>query len=278
MPDPVSMNPVGPVVPTAEGVIPVPQVVSFVERLEHFINESEFIPATAAYRGTVVLSLISKSLTVSRAVCVLVQSGFPEEGFGLTRTLIDIFFTMRHISNQDTESRSERYAMFFMKNHESWVQIVSKYFPTTSIINTRCHEVSLETAKKYKSPTDWSGVKDRTKGLALEPDTYEFDSAGTPVTAEIDYEIFFKWTSHFVHSTVSSLDSHLIERGDVFRVRGRNHLAKRMANNALFNVLAYQSKIFISACRALNQEQPEDILNEMHQYMTSYANRRSTKT
>jgi hypothetical protein len=255
----------------------VAEILGSVEKLEKFIDESEFIPATATYRGTVVLSLLSKSLTVGRAVCALVESGFPEEAFGVTRTLIDIYFTVRYISNQHTESRSEKFAMFFMKNHESWTQIIPKYFPDISIPNTAYHIACLDTARKYKSPNDWSGVKDKTRGLALEPDTYEFDANGTPITAEVDYEIFFKWTSHFVHSTVTSLESHLVERGDVFRVRGRNTLSERMSNSSLFNVLAFLSKIFVCAFRALNQQQPEDILHEMHQRMASYADRRNNE-
>lgn len=255
--------------------IEVAKTLSSIEKLERFIDSSEIIPATATYRGIVVLSLISKALTVSRAVCVLVESGFPEEAFGLTRTLIDIYFTVRYISNKDTESRSERFAMFFMKNHESWTAILSKYFPSLVIPNSDTHRIYLETARKYKSPGDWSEMKDKTKGLAMEPDTYEFDATGTPITAEFDYEVFFKWTSHFVHSTVSSLESHLAERGDVFRVRSRSQLANGFSNRSVFNVLAFLSKIFVCAFRALNQEQPKEILQEMHQQLVSFDEERS---
>ena len=255
----------------------VAQTLSFVEKLEKYIDESKFIPATAAYRGTVVLSLLSKSLTVSRAVCALVESGFPEEAFGLTRTLIDIYFTVRHIGNQETESRSERFALFFAKNHESWSTIFPKYFPSLVIPDNAIHRFYLETARNYKSPNDWSGMRDGTRGLALEPDNYEFEASGKPTTAEFDYEVIFKWTSHFVHATVSSLESHLVERGDAFRVRARNMLSHRYANNALFNVLAFLSKIFVCAFRALNQEQPE-VLLEIHQHMASYADQCAPKT
>ncbi len=95
--------------------IDVAKTISSIEKLERFIDSSEFIPATATYRGIVVLSLISKALTVSRAVCALVESGFPEEAFGLTRTLIDIYFTVRYISNQDTNPLGEVRYVFHEK-------------------------------------------------------------------------------------------------------------------------------------------------------------------
>jgi len=96
----------------------VEQVRSLVSQLEDFVNRSDIIPAVRRYRTIVVLGLLSKALTVARAVCCLVENGFPAEAFGLTRTLIDIYLTLRYISNADTEVRAERYARFFEKNQE----------------------------------------------------------------------------------------------------------------------------------------------------------------
>jgi hypothetical protein len=56
--------------------------------------------------GTTVLALLSKTLTVGKAVCVLIESGFPEEASGVTRTLIDIYFVVRYICNAETEKPS----------------------------------------------------------------------------------------------------------------------------------------------------------------------------
>jgi len=69
----------------------VSQVQPLIDKLEVFINEERYIPATRRYRGVVVLALLSKSLIVGRAVCNLVEGAFPAEAFGLSRTLIDIF-------------------------------------------------------------------------------------------------------------------------------------------------------------------------------------------
>jgi hypothetical protein len=114
-----------------------------------------------------------------------------------------------------------------------------------------------------------SGEEHKTRSLAIEPDKYEFDAAGNGTTAEFDYEVLFKWTSHFVHSTVSALESHVVERGDTFKVRA-SWIPDRRAENSLFNVLAFVSKTFICGFRALRQEQPEEILQELHRLMQSY--------
>lgn len=111
----------------------------------------------------------------------------------------------------------------------------------------------------------------RPRSLAEEPDTYEFDSTGKPTTALFDYEVFYKFTSHFVYATVCALESHITERGDTFKIRARwNPYSNRKARLALFNVLAITSKIFICGFRALGYEQPEEILKEMHTKMQSH--------
>jgi hypothetical protein len=106
----------------------------------------------------------------------------------------------------------------------------------------------------------------------MEPDEYEFDANGKGTTAEFDYEVMFKWTSHFVHSTVSALQNHAVERGDIFRVRsGFPERAGRSAvEKPLFQTLAFISKTVVCAFRGLRQEQPDEILQEMHLRMKSY--------
>ncbi len=242
-----------------------------ISRLEEFIDHSRVIPATRRYRTIVILGLLSKALTVGRAICCLVENDFPAEAFGLTRTLIDIYLTVRYISNADTEARAERYARFFAKNHEDWTKIIGKFYPASTIPNTPEHQDYLEVAKEYKVPNEWTGLRGQTKEMALEPDTYEFDSGGKPINCEFDYEVIFKWTSHYVHATISSLESHLTEADEVFRVRARIWLEANKADNALFNVLVYISKAFICAYRAMHDEQPEEILADLHRTLQSFA-------
>jgi hypothetical protein len=78
-------------------------VLKEIKRLERHLNKLEMIPATRCYRTAVILPLLSKALTVGRAICALIDAGFPAEAFATSRTLIEIFFCMRYITNKDTE-------------------------------------------------------------------------------------------------------------------------------------------------------------------------------
>jgi Family of unknown function (DUF5677) len=256
-----------PIDPTIEAR--VVSTLESIQQLEQYIDEAAFIPATAQHRGQIILALFSKCLTVGRAVCSLVQAGFGEEAFGMTRTLIDIYFAVRYTANNDTEARAERFAMFFTKDQESWQKVLPRYYPNIAVPDTPETKEILTIARNYKNPHDWSGEPEKTRALAKEPDTYEFDAAGNGITAEFDYEVFFKYTSHYVHATVCSLESHVVERGDTFKIRSRWN-PSRKANLALVNVLAMVSKTFVCGFRALRYDQPEEILQEMHVKMQAY--------
>jgi len=240
-----------------------------IEKLERYIDDAAFIPATQQHRGQIILALFSKALTMGRAICSLVQAGFSAEGFGMGRTLIDIHLVVRYIANKDTEARAERFAMFFTKDQEGWQRVVPKYYPQFVALDTPERREILAIAKNYRNPNDWSGEPEKTKSLAKEPDTYEFDSAGNGITAEFDYEIMFKYTSHFVHSTVCALEGHIAERGDTFKIRAHWN-PSRKASLALFNVLAMTSQIFVSGFRALRHDQPEEILQEIFVKMQAW--------
>jgi hypothetical protein len=245
-------------------------VQTMIERLEESINESEFIPAIRFYRTIVLLGLISKSLTVARGVCVLVDAGLPGEAFGLCRTMIDIYFTVRYVGNKDTEGRARRFAEFYTKDHAAWTKIVQKYYPSATIRDSESHKYAMEKAKSYPNAHQWTGMGDQTRQMAVEEDSFECDAVGNPLTCEFDYEVIYKWTSFFVHSTVSALESHLSAAGEAFRIRAQNHLIQGRADDALFSVLAYLSKTFIHAFRAIRQEPPEHLLDEIGEMLKAY--------
>ncbi len=92
------------------------RVLRFIRSLENYVNKEEYRPRRAYADERVLLALVSKSIWVGRAVCSLVKTGYPEEAFGLTRTLTDIFFTVRFICNKDSEERARRFANYLLFN------------------------------------------------------------------------------------------------------------------------------------------------------------------
>lgn len=249
----------------------VRSVLSQINRLEDYVNELEIVPATGLYRTRVILALVSKALTVGRAVCTLVEAGLPAEAFGLTRTLVDVYFCVRYLSNKDTEARAERYVEYSAKVQAAWSEVRSKYFPDRPMPDRPDREAISKKARKFKSKHQWTVESGQARSMAFEDDTFEVDERGKPLKAELDYDATYFETSHFVHVTVVALRGHGVEHGDVFRVRARASEEGAYGEKSLFNTLTSLSKIFISACRAMKVQQPEKILRDMQRLMRKYA-------
>lgn len=246
----------------------VTDVLRQIESLEKYIDGLEMIPATKFLRSAVLLAILSKALTVGRAVCVLAEAGYPAEAFGLTRTLVEVFLTVRYICNKDTEERARTYAEYFSKVHAEWGDLNEKYYPDRKLKPPPFHEEAMKVADRFKSKHAWTGVGGQTRMMAFEEDAADPDDKGEPSKAEFDCEVIYFWTSHFVHATVFALEGHAMSPGEVFRVRGGN-VKQRLANNALFNTLAFILRTFLCALRAMQENQPS-VLEDVHQLMRTY--------
>jgi Family of unknown function (DUF5677) len=248
-----------------------------IKRLEKFINDWRMVPATGDRRNLVFLALWSKALTVGRAICVLVKEGFPAEAFGLSRSLIDIFFSVRYMSNRDTEARQKRFVQYLARVQKEWMTLNDKYFPGRSLKLSASDRDLLKLAAKYPSRHQWIPERGQAKFMAGELDTTETNETGQPLTVELDYDVFYFWTSHYVHVTIHALPAHAARKGDAFSVRGDSSKEERLGQIALFNVLGYLAKISIQACRGIREEQPEQILQDMFAMKRAFARQSPTE-
>src|SRR5208283_1831458 len=145
------------------------EVVRMMERLESFINDLRIIPETGLYQSKVLLALLSKSFTTSRAVCALVDAGYPAEAFGLSRTLIEVFLTVRYITNDAnrSEALATLYVEYIAKTQEQLVRSADKFFADTPLDLQRREEME-EMAKNYRNPHSWTNVRGAIKLMAME--------------------------------------------------------------------------------------------------------------
>lgn len=242
--------------------IEVTDVRKLIDAIDGNIEERRIYPRSNVRLDIVLLALLSKSLTVARAVCTLVEAGFPEEAFGLGRTLLDIYFTVRYIANKDQLERADKYAEFYARDYQRWIRLIEKYYPGSLNPLPEHHEEMLRMAAAYPSPHKWTGLGDQTRQMAMEKDEVESESLGRPVTAEFDYLVIYGWTSHYVHPTVVALESHSTGAREQFRVYAgarKQILSERLGQLALFGVVSCLAKIAICAFRGLKDAVPEEL-------------------
>jgi hypothetical protein len=235
------------------------QILDQIVKLEEYLNAMEIIPSTSLYRTSVLLALLSKALATSRAICALINAGFPIEAFGLSRTLIEIYFTARFIGNQDTEKRAKRFVDFGSRVQKEWQTLAKKYSPKTPLEKLALDAEILKVAETFKNKANWTGLHGQTKAMAQEEDYLEKIEQDAPYQSEFDYDVNYFWTSLYVHATVVGIRGHASVPGTVFKVRAGNWADASRGNGALFNVAAYLCKTVVVVFRAINEDQPESV-------------------
>jgi hypothetical protein len=230
----------------------VEHVRKFVAYAKLRVNSKWYYPPLNAYRYTVALALYSKCLTVAEATIALLDAGFSDEAFGMTRTLIDIYITLRYIANQDTEERARLYYRFIAKNISGWNDLIKEYWPQLA---RPMDPRTIQAASQYPHPHRWSGKP--VKDMALEPDMFEVDPAtGKPAIHHYPYRVVYRWTSHFVHPTIVALKNHVVEPGrDNFVVRGMHE--EDLSSLAASNIAHYVSLTIISFYRCMGDPPPD---------------------
>lgn len=245
----------------------------FVAYVKLRLNKAWYYPPYEGYRYMVALALYSKAITVAEATLALVDAGFNDEAFGLTRTLADIFFTLRYIANQDTDDRAKRYSEFAFKDAEVWNDVTRTYWPgRVQTLDTRTQRI----ASTYSSPHQWSGKS--VKEMALEPDNHEVDpNTGKAAVHDFHYQVIYRWTSHYVHPTIGALTNHLVQAGrDHFVVNGSRN-KKDMRHWALFNLAACLANTMIAFYRCWGDPQPDRVSRWAYALIKHIARRHQRK-
>jgi hypothetical protein len=230
----------------------IEHVRKFVAYAKYCLNKAGYYPPVDAHRYMVALALYSKCITVAEATLVLVDARFCDEAFAMTSTLVDVFITLRYITNKDTDERAKRYAEFTMKESEQWEKVAQEFWPLNPV--PPLSEKTRRVAAAYPSPRKWSGKS--VKEMCLEEDTFEIDPiSGKPLIHNFAYGVVYRWTSLYVHPTVGALWNHLVQAGrDVFEVRSTNR--RDMRHMTLFNVATYVSQMMVVFYRCMGDPQP----------------------
>lgn len=232
--------------------------------IETDINNRRVFPRLNTHLDVVLLAFLSKSLSVTKAIAVLVEQGFVSEAFALSRTQLEIYFTARYIANKDCHERAKQYLEFLCKERDNWWKIVKKYFPSIQAKGLSAEERAI--ASQYPNPHWWTGGGGHAKRIAMEQDTHEISEAGEAMTCESDYEIYYKWTSEHVHVSVRALDGHIGDRWEPFTV-GPRHNYLVTAGRVLVVAAEHLAKTVVAVYRCLKQAQPEGLDTALYKAM-----------
>ena len=150
----------------------VEHVRRFLAYAKDTLNKTRYFPSIGGYRYIAALALYSKCITVAEAIIVLLDAGYKDEAFGMTRTLIDIFISLHYIANEDPDGRGKLYCQFFAKDIEVWGELIktigrNKFTPLTR----RCYKSLVPThtpiGGQAKPSPRWPWSRTRLKSTQL---------------------------------------------------------------------------------------------------------------
>jgi hypothetical protein len=257
-----------------------------------FIDNQTIYPRGHVFLDKVVLAHVSKALNVAQSIMTLIDAGFPEEAFGVSRTMVEIALNLRHITNRNSEQRAQRFVHYVARWKMELMRRALKHFYRTdahgnwvldakgekipnytradfrNMLDKKKYATYAKVARKYPKRTSWTdtGSKGSRGGawmMAMEPDRYESVN-GVPMKWEFDYDWMYFWTSQYVHATVVSMeDGHATRPTEPFVVRRPFQRAQSNGDMAVFNAAVQLNKILLMAYRALGHPYPPGIADPL---------------
>jgi Family of unknown function (DUF5677) len=160
---------------------------------------------------TVAGEIVAKAFALSRSAILLAQNGFPDEAFGMCRSLYESAIYLRYITQDPSERdiRSRAFLDFGVTSKAFWFEMLSKSSIT---------QEEREEAERYKAeneiPDDpkrvtqpWSGVRRLVERISKEPHPSDLDDS-TQDLREKEKAIGYTDTSSYVHCTQPGLNSY----------------------------------------------------------------------
>jgi hypothetical protein len=238
----------------------------------------------------VALAHVSKGLTVAKGVVCLLDADLPEEAFGLSRTLVEVAFNLRFITNKYSEQRARRFVHYYarwkleqirraVKHYKGDVDAKgrrqSKYTKAQLRAHVPDYKLIVKYALKFPNRTSWTETSNRkSKGgawkMATEPDTHE-KVDGEPIKWEFDYDWIYFWTSQYVHATVACMDTHAVVPKEAFEIHIAPQHGEHTAGLAVFNTGLYLHKILVMALRSIKYDFPHELMEPLGRLLTEMA-------
>lgn len=169
-------------------------------------------------------SHLTKAFQVHEAVLILCRSGLGGEAFALSRVILEMYITIRWITNENQVQRAEEFAFFVAKRKEYAAQVFAKYRPGSPVAADAVKYVEntyKQYADRYNSFKFWSNKPNNLRALAEEKEVLIEGLVPPNDDAVMLYELPYSMASDYVHVTALALDAVFPTTGVLYRAEGR---------------------------------------------------------
>jgi hypothetical protein len=230
-------------------------------QLKEAIAAEKIYVATSVATSSVPFSHLTKAFQIHNAILILCRAGYGSEAMALSRSILEMYITLRWITNQNQNKRAEDFAFFIAKRKEYAAKTFAKYQPGSRIASDAVKFVEntyRQYADKYASWVFWSNEPNNLRQLAEEKEALMPELSPPDDDAVMLYELFYSDASDYVHVTSLALDEVFPTTGIPYTPTGTK------ARRTVFNAAVYATQwlfyimIRVDACRKLELQDKID--------------------
>lgn len=176
----------------------------------------------------IAFALLNKVFRLGQACVSLIEQGFSEEAFGLSRSMIECTLNLRYLTleRDEVNSRSERYVEFVFADQRHYLDLIRQYYPEderNAAVEVIAKANNLDQrwqTKKGNPPPDWKAENENWWAIITTNHPLdEILNEHCPIRRLYSY--FHRGASAMVHCSANSLLNLLWDRRYSFRVGER---------------------------------------------------------
>jgi hypothetical protein len=242
----------------------IDKVRAYIAEAEAVVNKLQIIPRVLKIFpfDSIAFGLINKTFALSKACLTLLDSGFPDEAYGLSRSLVECAITLRYLT-QDPDQRHERtldFINYFLTYKQYWLHQGLERFvgkPEEDAIREYAKEIGL-TPDPKSAFRHWSGKN----SFIWTASTSDHPLDGPAITLEYRKSacaVNYVQASSFVHCTQPALDNYFPEQQTPFFVAPSSGSYDQPSQEVLFIITIYLHSSIAYALFGFNWDRPEGL-------------------
>ena len=252
------------VMPAIDNQGELDRVRSYMQGLQQEISKLGIHPRSFAASpfDHIGLALVSKAFSISNAVLILLDAGFAEEAFGLSRSLVECALTLRFLTQDQNklQQRTWDYAQFEVIDKQYWMHYALKH-----VAGQPAEQEIRDYAKRFDLEDDPSGSRTHWSGMdrfawRVNLDDHPLDNAAnTELAKKSGYAVEYHATSSFVHCFSPVVNNFLPSEGVPFEVKESSRQCERPSQATLFILISYLHSCVAYALFGMNEERTQSM-------------------
>jgi hypothetical protein len=234
---------------------------AYIKAVETEVNNIGIIPRdmhTFAF-DSVGLELMSKSFGLAKASLSLLDAGFPDEAYGLVRSLVEAAVNLRHLTQdlKDLDKRTNAFRDFEIAEKKYWLHYALEVHagtPEEQEIKDQAKHLNIEPDTQAASQP-WSGMK----GLVWKTMAGDHPLDSPWLSKVPAYAVDYHLTSNYVHCSQPGLNNYFPQEGIPFMISPSTGKYGQPSQKVLFIVLTYLHSAICYALYGLNIDRSDEL-------------------